>query len=60
MGKKLQCTNPSCKYEWISRIEGRPVSCPNCKCRYWDDWAGAQKRIQTGYKRRRGVVNANN
>lgn len=28
-----------CNYEWESRLklkEGLPISCPNCKSRYWN------------------------
>lgn len=25
-----------CQHSWISRTDGRPVVCPNCKSPYWD------------------------
>ncbi len=31
---KLKCLK--CGYEWISRLEGRPKACPECKNRKWD------------------------
>ena len=26
-----------CDYEWIPRTENKPVECPDCKSRNWED-----------------------
>lgn len=31
---KLRCLH--CQYQWLPRIHGRPVKCPDCQCRDWD------------------------
>lgn len=32
--KKLKCLK--CGHQWLSRKEGRPLTCPNCKIPSWD------------------------
>ena len=32
--KKNKCQR--CAYEWVQRIEKKPLQCPACKSRYWN------------------------
>ena len=34
--KKRMCTCKQCKYEWLTKLEGRdPLICPSCRSWYW-------------------------
>lgn len=40
------CKCKQCGYEWVSRLDERPKSCPRCKRYDWDE-IGLEKAIVT-------------
>jgi len=56
MGKKvklpkLRCNK--CGYKWYPRIAARPVKCPDCQNRKWDEAEIKRPMLVGAYKKRK-------
>lgn len=44
--EKLKCLK--CNHSWIPRTDSNPVSCPNCKSRFWDTKKNSKETLKGG------------